>query len=438
MIKTNYKVEYNGESAWGYKLINTVNGMWYYGIGHGDIDEYDTGSYNPKLMNAISKGEIEREIVRVDNSYTSIQIWETQLLTELDAENDPMSYNDNNGFSKIKKLPRVGMCKEIADEIRKYKSYCGYEITDIDLSTEKEFKGKRGILKPTSFLRDWQSLQPRHNLFVVEHLNDLEEKIDQYKGNLEAIEQETDQTLFVVVLQNRKRKNKPKADLKIDGNHTFESTIRSRYGFTLKVLYIPESIHNDWTEDEIRLIGEFLNPRDEKTTLQTAEEDAVKTAVELSIKYDRDSSVVNDYLNKHKFTSKAKDRIKKNVTTQLNKMDKEAAKPKNFIDWTLPEYREILKEKVKDCESESGTYSTYWSSAKASIGDYASKMLKKIYQGKENLKKIKVFIHHPSVDAQKTFEKDYEVDFENWQRIFKHEKVDLKWEEMPMTKEEDV
>ena len=435
-MKTTYEVKYNGESAWGYKLINTVNKMWYYGIGQGDIEKYDTGSYNPKLMNAFSKGQIEREIVRVDNSYRSMQIWERELLSELDAENDDTSYNDNNGFSKIKRLPRVDMCKDIADEIRKYKSYCGYEITDIDLSTEKEFKGKIGILKPTSFLRDWGSLQPRHNLYVAEHLKNLEEKIDQYKGNLEAIEQETGQTLFGVVLQNRKQKNKPKADLKIDGNHTFESTVRSRYGFTLKVLYIPESIHNDWTEDEIRLIAEYLNPIDEMTTLQTAEEDAIKTAVELSIKYDKDSSVVNDYLNKHKFTSKAKDRIKKNVTTQLNKMDKEAARPKNFIDHTLPEYREIMKDKVNDYEIESGTYSTYWSSSKASIGDYASKMLKKIYQGKENLKKIKLLIHHPSVEAQETFEKDYEVDFENWQRIFKHEKVELTWEEMPMTKEE--
>ena len=194
------------KSAWGYKLINTVNKKWYYGIGQNDIDKYDTGSYNPELMNAINKGEIERIIVRVDDSYKSIQIWERQLLTELNAENDSMSYNDNNGFSKIKKLPRVDMCKEIADEIRKYKSYCNYEITDIDLAEEKEYKGKRGILKPTSFLRDWDSLQPRHKLFVVEHLKELTEKIDQYKGNLEVIEQETGQLLFGVVLQNRKQK----------------------------------------------------------------------------------------------------------------------------------------------------------------------------------------------------------------------------------------
>ena len=36
-MKTTYKTKYNGESAWGYKLINTVNNMWYYGIGQDDL-----------------------------------------------------------------------------------------------------------------------------------------------------------------------------------------------------------------------------------------------------------------------------------------------------------------------------------------------------------------------------------------------------------------
>ena len=65
-------------------------------------------------------------------------------------------------------------------------------------------------------------------------------------------------------------------------------------------------------------------------------------------------------------------------------------------------------------------------------------MLKKIYQGKENVKKIKGLLHHVGVEAKETFEKDYEVDFENWQRIFKHENVELTWEEMPMTKDEQA
>ena len=51
-------------------------------------------------------------------------------------------------------------------------------------------------------------------------------------------------------------------------------------------------------------------------------------------------------------------------------------KPAKFGD----QFGDLMKDKVNDYEIESGTYSTYWSSSKASIGDYASKMLKKIYQ----------------------------------------------------------
>tara|TARA_A100001011_G_C14217423_1_gene802705 strand:- start:44 stop:1372 length:1329 start_codon:yes stop_codon:yes gene_type:complete len=438
-IETTYKVDYKGEHAWGYKLINKINDKWYYGKGKGNIEEYDTGSYSPELMSAISKGEIRREIVKVDESYISIGIWETQLLTEKNAENDPMSYNENNGFDKIKKIPRVSMCKEIADEIRKHKSYCNHGITDIDLTGHKDYKGKIGFLKSTSFINDWDYLQPRYNLYVADHLKDLTEKIDQYKGNLEAIESETGQLLFSVVLINRKILNKPKTNQTIDGNHTQKATIQSRYGYKLKVLYIPESIHSDWSDDEVRMIAEYLNPRNKMTTLQTAEEDVIKTATALAIKYGKESSVITDYINQHNFNNKAKDRIKKNVSTKINQIKKAEARPKNFIDWTLPEWKEILKKKVSEREKEPGTYSVYWSSGKAGVGDYCSKMLRILYQGNKGkiVKKIHCYIHHPDNDVKKDFKKEIEQDFKNWQRIFKHEDVELTWEEMPTEKEEN-
>ena len=435
-METIFKVKYNGEFAWGYELINTVNGMWYVGIGQGDINTYDTGSYNPELMSAISRGEIVRYIVWVDGSYDSTQVWETELLHERDAENDPMSYNESNGMSPIKTLPRIDMCYDIAQEIRKHNSYCNNELTVIDLRTEKEFIKKKGVLKLTSFLRDLDALQPRHKIIDGDHLSELTELIDQYKGNLNAIEEATEQTLFCVVLKNRKQKNKPPSDLRIDGNHTFKATIVSRYGWTLKILYIPESIHNDWSEDEIRLIGEYLNPRDVKTVLETAEEDAVKTAFELAKKYGKDSSLINDYLVKHKFVAKAKDRIKANVTRQMTKLDEERSRPKNFIDYKDPEDMETLKDKVEEYKKEPNTHSVCWSSSKAAIGDYASKMLKIIYDGKKNVKTIKLVIYHPSMVAMNKFKKEYEHDFKNWKRLFKHEYVDLQWEEAPFQRDE--
>jgi len=178
-MNTKFKVNHNGNNFWGYELLNTVNDMWYVGIGQGDVDSYDTGSYNPELMSAISRGEIERNIIKYDGSYESLQIWETELLHERDAENDPMSYNQSNGMTPIKVLPRIDMCYDIAEQIRKHNSYANNELTVIDLSSEKEFIKKKGVLKLTSFLRDLDALQPRHKLIDGDHLGELTELIDQ-------------------------------------------------------------------------------------------------------------------------------------------------------------------------------------------------------------------------------------------------------------------
>ena len=49
------------------------------------------------------------------------------------------------------------------------------------------------------------------------------------------------------------------------------------------------------------MIAEYLNPRNKMTTLQTAEEDVIKTATALAIKYGKESSVITDYINQHNF-----------------------------------------------------------------------------------------------------------------------------------------
>ena len=267
-MKIIYDIDYKGEKAWAYELKNTENGKWYIGISGKKIDEYDTSSYSVELRSAISKGKIEKHIIHADESYEAMVIWETEKLNQLDAENDDDSYNENNGFAQIKKLPRVAMMNEIADEIRKENSYCNIEPTSIDLTEQKTYtkNNKKGELLSTSELRDQVAFQPRFNLINLGHLNGLKELIDQHRGNLSSIESTTGQNLLGVVLLNRKRHNKPTANVRIDGNHTFSATVESEYGFELKQLYIPESMHSDWSDIEIRLLGEFLNPLRKKKT----------------------------------------------------------------------------------------------------------------------------------------------------------------------------
>ena len=432
-METTFDVPYKGEAAWAYKLENTVTGKWYIGISNSPLDSYDTSSEDTELLSAISKGEVDRRIIHVDGSYEAMEIWETEQLTFLDAKNDPMSYNKQNGMAQTKRLPRIDMMKDIAGEIRETNSYNNIDYTKVDLTDEKEIKRGRGVLKPTSKLRDIVSLQPRFKKIDKDHLKALKEKIDQNKGNLPSIEASSGQKLLCVILVNRLWKG-VKVLLRIDGNHTMGATILAKYGYTLHILYLPESIHNDWTDHEIRVLGEYLNPRSKMTTMQTGEDDIVKTCVELARTYGRDSGVINEVLKGHDLGNDLKIRIKKRVTRILNTEEEENQRPQNFIDYA--DSKEPLKLIVEEHKNKPNTWSVYWSSSKASIGDYCTKVIDRIYHGKDNLKMVHIVLYHPTMVAKKKFDKDHVRGFEDWRRILKHESVDLTWEVMPYLRDE--
>ena len=434
-----FKHDYNGEFAWAYELKNTINGKWYIGIGQGDIEEYDTSSYCVELRAAISRGEVEKHIIHADNSYETMKIWETQKLHELDAKNDECSYNENNGFAQIKKIPRIAMMKKIADESRLEGSYCNIIPTIIDLEDEKKYnlKSKKGMLKDTCQLNDQGAFQPRVNMIDPEHLRTLMELIDQYRGNIDAIFKETGQKLLGVVLLNRKRHNKPSADMRIDGNHTFNATVESEYGFTLSQLYLPESMHGDWTDVEIRLLGEFLNPIRKAKTLETQEVDAVKTCTELTRTYGDDSSVINDYLTEHGFTKKAKDRIRSAVKRNLKKIKDQIELPENFLTYATEDERKPMNYLVNEYKKETGTWSVCWSTGKTHVGDWFVSIMNNVYDNEKiNVKKVRIVLWHPNPSSKEKFEKDYEKGFKNLRRILKHENVDFNFEVMDTTKKE--
>ena len=79
--------------------------------------------------------------------------------------------------------------------------------------------------------------------------------------------------LLVVVLINRLY-NGRYVRLVIGGNHTWHATLKSKLGFKVRVLEIPSSVHGKWSDLEIRILGQYLNPRDKKTILETNEDDA--------------------------------------------------------------------------------------------------------------------------------------------------------------------
>ena len=70
-MKTINIEKYTENKPWGYKLTNTINGKWYYGIAGAEQnpETYITSSKNTELLSAIQKGEVERTIEYIDDSF---------------------------------------------------------------------------------------------------------------------------------------------------------------------------------------------------------------------------------------------------------------------------------------------------------------------------------------------------------------------------------
>ena len=77
------------------------------------------------------------------------------------------------------------------------------------------------------------------------------------------------------------------------------------------------------------------------------------------------------------------------------------------------------------------------STGKASIADPVSKIIHEIYNGEIRLEKIKIVLYHPSLKHYNEFKNKWEQYFPTWQRLIKHENINLTWYEMPHLIEED-
>jgi len=429
-VETKNIEKYIEGKPWGYKLTNTVNGKWYYGIAGAEQspETYVTSSKNTELLSAIAKKEVVRTIEYVDDSFEHMQTWENNILKENNAATNPDSYNRSNGIAVQKEIVNDKIMKKVADDIVKHNSVSGVNPVDIDLTNEVESNNKRKLI-PTSIYNDLVFFQIRGTKINGEHLNNLADKIDEHYGNLDTLEEMTGQKLLVVVLENRIYNGRP-VNLVIGGNHTWHATLKSQFGFKVRMLYIPKSVHEKWSDLEIRILGQYLNPRDKKTILETNEDDAVKTGLEIYKSTNKSTTSLNSYLNNDNWTNKQKDRIKQRVGREYEKWEELKNRPQNFIDYSTDEQKQLIKDKEKELE-EPNTLVRVMSTGKASIGDPMTKVLHEIYNGEKRLEKIKIILYHPNMNKYNEFKSKWEQYFPTWQKLAKHENVELTWIEMP-------
>ena len=345
-----------------------------------------------------------------------------------------MSYNNSNGIAIIKTTVDDKLMRKVADDILNHNTVSGVNPVEVDITNEVEPNNKTKF-KPDSIYNNILQFQVRDNLLSGDHIKNLTDKIDQHYGNLDRIEEETGQKLIIVVLEDRlfNGRNVP---LRIGGNHTWHATLKSQFGFKFRILYIPKSVHSQWSDLEIRILGQYLNPRDKKTILETNEDDAVKTGLEIYKKTNKSTTTLNSYLNNENWTPKQKDRIKQRVGREYEKWELLKTTPQNFIDYSTPEQFKLVTDKVEELK-EPNCLVKYMSTGKASIADPVSKIIHEIYNGEIRLEKIKIVLYHPSLKHYNEFKNKWEQYFPTWQRLIKHENINLTWYEMPHLIEED-
>jgi hypothetical protein len=424
-MKTTYDTKYTNQEGYGYKLVNKENEMWYVGIHKGSPEDpenpYITSSKNVDLLEALNLGKIETHIIKADD-YANLEIWEKNYLLNENAAINPKSYNLSNGISQKNSLPRN--MKPFADLIIKNQGIfdCKKEL----ISMNK----KKGKLT-SSALVDTIFFQVRDTKLIQSHVNDLASMLDENPAV-----NEIEQKLIVVILKDRVFKGR-KVDLLIGGAHTYHAFEKSKIHSFMPVLYIDKSVHEDWSDDEIQDLGLELNPRSHEIRLETHLDDIVKRIYDyisfsnMTMK----SQTIVDLKNNWCKNSKEK----RNVTTRVNKMLEDEYnrknQPANSIDYTVDEEMKILKDKIKKYNKKPYTHSRIASTGKFALGDYLIKIINNYYSNKKNIKNVHIVMYHPNITAYEKYKKDYEKGFLNFKKLLKKIEVDVKIEEMPMTRE---
>ena len=428
---------YKGEPVWAYILHNIKNNMWYVGISTQSPEDYQTSSNNKELMIAMSKGEITRRIIKVGHNLEQMKKFESDLINDTNADKDPMSYNLSRGIvsKKVVREPRLDMMKQAADQILEHRTLEGCKFVNVSLDNEKNIKNDKGYFVEGSYLNDIKSFQIREKDLDHNHVDALIEKIDSALGNLKVVEETTKQKFLVVILRDRMVRGED-VDLRIGGKHTFHAIEKSKNCFTMPTLNIPKSVHSDWTDEEIRALGEYLNPVNSVLTLQSSEDDIIKTGVVLANQFGSDSDSIAQHLNNHNLSSKQRTRIRTNITTQYNKQKELQEQPKNFIVYENSTDTRI-QSMVDQLKKDYHTYVSVLSSGKLSVGDVVQRAVKEIKDGKNNIKRIKLVVYHPTQSAKNTFDTKWKSMIDAWDWAVDKEKIEsITYIEMPHLKEE--
>ena len=441
-IETTFKddIKWVGEKAFVYKLLNEETKEFYYGSkdmknqswsDFVETSNYVTSSTNIELKIAISHGKVKREIIKFDGIQECKNFEQEKIKENID---NPLCLNKSTFTgAKLNTSSDVIKAKQIADEIIKNHAYGGVKAQKYTLN-----KTLKGELDPSDSLYQMAHTQVRSVKEVAEHTRNLATLIDDHNGDIDKVKKETGQDLLVVALKDRVWKG-IKQRLNMGGKHTFQGTLKSKNGYTINLLDIPADVHKDWSDDFVMDIALGLNPRSKLKILETHLDDIVKRIVDkVNMGIDIDSSQIKDLKNTNNLSSVEKGKVTKAAKKILEEQEHERTKPKNWIDYTTDSEQKKLNNMIKEYEKDKHTIAKKFSSGKAALGDYITKVVDSIYNGNKIVKTIIMIIYHPNVPTKTKYEKKYKQGWGSMKKFIESHPKNIKFNiiEMPTERQE--
>lgn len=374
--------------AFVYKFTHEPTGRWYIGM-HGlkenesPFDDTYWNSSTSEEFQYLLETKQEEFCYEILEYGTMISMFkkENSLLTELDAQNDPLSWNKWNGFPyQTEELPRLKIIDKLADEAYKVDS------DEVERKSEKVAELYHSVVR----------LQVRFDS------NKSHKKISEYRNEMKANNSTKGFTLTIVRRDGQK--------VLVGGNHTLEA---AKNFIQIDVVYIDE----DLSMEELQALGNALNRKKEIARMTTAMEDCASDLIELY-----KSGKIKDPKFKTKYCSdyikvtggfKGRDitKVRRLAVDQI-KDEGEWKKGKKWINWKNNNTKHKRSDQLASMVSAETDDSTFCVSSSSTFRadriqeHWIKDSDTRVALGKNSRPNIKILMHYPSYTSMKEYIKN--------------------------------
>ena len=357
------------QEAFLYIWTYLPDGRVYLGIHKGTTYDGYHHSSTCEEFNQLFRTEPEnfkREIL-MKGKYDTMRNEEHKVLSMADAKNNPKYFNKSNGApaskgvdtAKVKSLyewirsqtPNLENAEEVSKNI------------SIQIRVADEYSRVYNI---ASFIDDNRGDTVATGLTVTLLENYFEEDEESYGEEGSAI---------------------------LDGNHSTKATIASKHGVEVPVVRVPLEMYADFSNAEIRLLGNFLNRKTSKLDIKSnSNDDLIKMIVTC---YDEEnvdpmSEETFDRLSELNVDSRTAKSLMKSAAKRIEE-NKINMTGKKLIDWTVGESARKLKAKLEEYRESGQLAYTITSGSGGSVQTLLGKVMEDLEEG---MTKVTVLVRH--------------------------------------------